>query len=335
MLTRQHPIPSGFNASSTASEVIEGIDLRGKQAIVTGGYSGLGLETVRTLRSAGAQVLVPARDMVRAKSALEAIGGVEVCAMDLLDPASVDAFALKFLASERPLHILVNSAGIMAVPELTLDARGYEHQFATNHLGHFQLVAGLWSALCKAQGARVVSVASLGHSFSPVMLDDVNFARRPYDPWLGYGQSKTANALFAVELDRRGQQAGVRAFSLHPGGITGTGLERHVPQEALEAAGVVDKSGKAVIDPAKGLKSVEQGAATQVWCATSPQLDGMGGVYCENVDIAPMAVQVATAGFSINDTTFATGVKGYAIDAVAAARLWELSEQMTGARFAH
>ncbi len=332
MLTLQHPIPSGFNASTTATEVIEGIDLRGKVAIVTGGYSGLGLETVRTLRRAGAEVVVPARDVARAKTALNDIEGVEVRAMDLIDPASIDAFAVGFLASNRPVHILVNSAGIMALPELTLDARGYELHFATNHLGHFQLVAGLWPALIKAQGARVVSVASLGHCFSPVVIDDVNFERRPYDPWSGYGQSKTANALFAVELDRRGQNVGIRAFSLHPGGITGTGLERHVPPELLKAAGVVDDDGVAVIDPAKGLKTVEQGAATQVWCATSPQLDGMGGVYCENVDIAPMVAPADPGGFSINDTTFATGVRAYAIDPLAAARLWELSERMTGAR---
>ena len=198
--TPQQPIGSGFDAASTTADVIAGIDLSGKVAVVTGGYSGLGRETARTLAAAGADVIVPARDPGRAAAALQGLKRVSVGPMDLLDPASVDAFASRFLATGRPLDILVNSAGIMAAP-LARDSRGYESQFATNHLGHFQLTARLWEALSRANGARVVSVSSLGHRYSPVVFDDPNFEHREYNPWAAYGQSKTANILFAVELD--------------------------------------------------------------------------------------------------------------------------------------
>lgn len=330
MSTPQRPIPSGFTAASTASDVLQGIDLRHRTAIVTGGYSGLGRETVRVLRAAGARVIVPARDVARASAALRGIEGIEVEAMDLLDPASIDTFAQRFLASGPALHMLIHSAGIMATPTLVRDARGHELQFATNHLGHFQLTMRLWPALRQAQGARVVCVSSMGHRFSPVVFDDPDFARRPYDPWRGYGQSKTANILFAVELDRRGEADGIRAFSLHPGGIAGTGLERHVSVEALKAAGVLDADGVPIIDPSKGLKTVAQGAATQVWCATSPQLAGMGGVYCENVDIAPLREADGRRDFKMADSLEQSGVWPYAVDPEAARRLWTLSEQWTG-----
>jgi NAD(P)-dependent dehydrogenase (short-subunit alcohol dehydrogenase family) len=331
MRTPQSPIHSGFGAASTAADVIGGIDLTGKVAIVTGGYSGLGRETVRIFRGAGARVIAPARDVPRAIERLAGLEGAEVWPMDLLDPASIDAFASRFVESGAPLHILVNSAGIMALPELTRDARGYELQFATNHLGHFQLTARLWPALRKAAGARVVSVSSRGHRFSPVVFEDIHFERRAYHPWLGYGQSKTANVLFAVELDERGAEDAVRAFAVHPGGIPGTGLERHVPVEDLRAAGAIDEQGRPLIDPAKGIKTVEQGAATQVWCATSPQLDGMGGVYCEDVDIAPLMAETPD-GFALRAATrTAAGVRAYSIDRAAAARLWTASEAMTGA----
>ncbi len=335
MTTQQAPIGSGFTAASTTADVIRGIDLVGKVAIVTGGYSGLGRETVRTFLSAGARVIVPARDVERARKALDGIGGVEIEEMDLTDPTSIDAFARRFLASGLPLDMLVNSAGIMAIPERTLDARGYELQFATNHLGHFQLTARLWPALKRTEGARVVSVSSMGHRFSPVVFDDINFDNRPYDPWSGYGQSKTANILFAVELDRRGQVDGVRAFSLHPGGIPGTGLEKHVPVADLVAAGVIDESGEPLIDPAKDIKSIPMGAATQIWCATSPQLDGMGGVFCVDSDVAPL-MSATSKTFSIMENCSGkreTGVLPYAVDPEAAAHLWDVSAQMTGVTF--
>lgn len=331
MRTPQTPIGSGFGAASTAAEVMTGIDLSGKTAIVTGGYSGLGRETARVFRDAGAHVIVPVRDMSRAKAALEGIEGVELMPMDLLDPTSIDTFAETFLATGRPLHLLVDNAGIMALPTLERDARGHELQFATNHLGHFRLAARLWPALVQTKGARVISVSSMGHRFSPVVFDDIDYARRPYDPWSAYGQSKTANILFAVALDERGAAHGVRAFAVHPGGIVGTNLARHLPADAFKDIGVMDAAGKPIIDPSRGLKTVEQGAATQVWCATSPRLDGMGGVYCENVEVSPLRQGDAT--FDVGRSLGETGVWPYAVDRDAAARLWTVSEAMTGVTF--
>ncbi|MFJ8991858.1 oxidoreductase [Streptomyces sp. NPDC102279] len=327
MTTAQQPLHSGFGPASTAEEVAAGVDLTGRVAIVTGGYSGIGLETVRVLRAAGAEVVVPARDPARAAAALDGIDGVEVAAMDLIDPASVDAFAEGFLASGRPLRLLVASAGIMATP-LTRDARGYEAQFATNHLGHFQLVSRLWPALLAADGARVVVVSSRGHRFSPVDLDDPNFEHTPYEPFLAYGRSKTANALFAVELDRRGRAEGVRAFAVHPGTIVDTGLAKHLSEDALRAAGAVEEDGTPVRDTARQLKTVPQGAATSVWCATSPLLDGLGGVYCENCDISPL-VPPEDRDAWLRDEKAPAGVLAYAVDPEQAARLWDLSERLT------
>jgi NAD(P)-dependent dehydrogenase (short-subunit alcohol dehydrogenase family) len=324
--TSQVPIGSGFNSASTATDVIRGIDLTGKNAIVTGGYSGLGRETARELRAAGARVIVPARDVHRSAAALTGID-VEIEPIDLLDPLAIDTFAERFLTSGEPVHILVNSAGIMANP-LTRDARGYESQFATNHLGHFQLTVRLWPALTKAKGARVVSVSSWGHHFSSVVFDDPNFERRNYDPWMAYGQSKTANILFAVALDELGKRHSVRAFSLHPGSIPGTGLQAHVPIAEQKAAGVLDERGDPIHDPSKNIKTVEQGAATSVWCATSPQLEGSGGVYCENNDIAVLSEE--DAPLNLQDSSKQFGVSPYAIDPDAAGRLWELSEQLLG-----
>ncbi|KVM61453.1 oxidoreductase [Burkholderia gladioli] len=326
MSNQQQPIGSGFGAASTADEVIAGIDLSGATAVVTGGYSGLGLETVRVLREAGARVIVPARDVERARSALAGIDA-QVRAMDLLDPASIAAFAASVAADTPALRILVNSAGIMAVPELRRDARGYEIQFATNHLGHFQLTTALLPLLREAGGARVVSVSSLGHRYADVSLDDPNFERRDYHPFAAYGQSKTANILFAVELDRREREHGVRAFSLHPGSIVETGLGKHVTREQLIEAGVLDAQGRPIRDPSRQLKTVGQGAATQVWCATSPKLDGLGGLYCENVDVAPLRDE-SPREIEMADAMRIRGVSPYAVDPVHARALWTLSEQL-------
>lgn len=326
MSIRQVPIGSGFGAASTSREVIDGINLSGKIAVVTGGYSGLGRETARTLLAAGARVIVPARDLERAEASLAGVDGVEVEKMDLLDPRSIDAFAGRFLAHGLPLHILVHSAGIMACP-FALDSRGFEAQFATNHLGHFHLAERLMPALRKADGARVISVSSLGHRRSPVVFDDIHFEHRPYDRWTAYGQSKTANILFAVGLDARGKDDSIRAFSLHPGSIVGTGLEKHLSREELQAGGVIDELGNPVLDPARQMKTVEQGAATIVWCATSPDLEGLGGVYCENCDVAGLITE-QLAGTTMKDAARLTGVMPYAIDAVAAERLWAASMEM-------
>ncbi|MGO1081045.1 oxidoreductase [Inquilinus sp. CA228] len=323
MPSRQFPIRSGFGATTTAVEALAGRDLSGLTAIVTGGYSGLGTETTRVLSEAGATVVVPARDAAKAGAALAGMRRVELETLDLADPASIDAFADRFLASGRKLPILINSAGVMA-PPLTRDARGYELQFATNHLGHFRLTARLWPALRRAEGARIVSVSSAGHRFAPVDFDDPNFERRDYDKWQAYGQSKTANALFALELDRRGESAGVRAFSVHPGGIL-TDLVRHLDIEDFRRFGLVDEeTGEVRLERRQGFKTVEQGAATQVWCATSPQLDGLGGVYCEDCDVAEPVP---------GNSEERRGVSPWAMDPEAAARLWPLSERLADISF--
>jgi NAD(P)-dependent dehydrogenase (short-subunit alcohol dehydrogenase family) len=320
MSTSQAPIGSGCGAASTAREVIQGHDLSGKVAIVTGGYSGIGLETAQALASAGAKVIVPARDLDRARKALEPHPDLSLESLDLMDPSSIDDFADRFLASGEALHILVNNAGIMANP-LTRDARGYESQFSTNHLGHFQLAARLWPALQKAEGARVVAVSSRGHTFGGVDFDDPNFERREYNPYVAYGQSKTANALFAISLDALGERYGVRAFSVHPGGIVTTNLIRHLPADQIKASGYVDNEGRPIIDPERNMKTVEQGAATSVWCATSPSLDGLGGAYCENCNIAAAVPE---------DSKELLGVRPWATNPEFAERLWQLSEKLTG-----
>jgi NAD(P)-dependent dehydrogenase (short-subunit alcohol dehydrogenase family) len=313
MTTAQHKIGSGFGAQSTADDVLRGIDLSGKLALVTGGYSGIGLETTRALVRAGAQVVVPARRPSTARAALG--NGVEVDALDLADLASVHGFAERFLASRRAIDIVINSAGVMACPE-TRVGPGWEAQFATNHLGHYALVNRLWPAISRG-GARVVAVSSAGHRRSAIRWDDVMFDNG-YDKWQAYGQAKTANVLFAVHLDALARDAGVRAFALHPGGII-TPLQRHLPRQEMVAAGWIDEQGN-TLNPA-GFKTPEQGAATQVWAATSPQLDGLGGVYCEDCDIAELAP---------DGLEFTGGVRSYAVDPEQAARLWALSAELTG-----
>lgn len=329
MRIEQAPINSGFGAATTAAEVIAGRDLAGKVAIVTGGYSGIGLETTRALLLAGARVIVPARDAAKAHKALAGMQGAVIEDLDLMDPASVDAFASRFLASEQSLHILINNAGIMAIP-LTRDAQGNESQFATNHLGHFRLTARLWPALCAAAGARIISLSSIGHWRAGVDFDDPMFERRAYDRWDAYGQSKTANALFAVALDARGAQHGVRAFAVHPGGVV-TDLVRYMTPEELGASAAVDSAGRPVIDPERNMKTPQQGAATGLWCATSPQLDGLGGLYCENCDVALLVADDYTAAPGVSFARM-RGVRSWAIDPEKADRLWRLSEQSTGVR---
>ena len=313
MTSEQKPLKSGFGSKTTAREVLAGHDLTGRIAIVTGGYSGVGLETTRALAEAGATVVVPARSEEKARAALAAIPRVELEKLDLIDPASIDAFAKRYLDSGRPLDILINNAGIMA-PPLERDSRGYESQFATNHLGHFQLTARLWPVLKRAKNARVVSVSSAGIRFGGVDSDDPNFERRPYDKWKAYGQSKTANALFAVALDERGQVDSIRAFSVHPGRIA-TDLARYLSDKERAIGGEY--------------KTTEQGAATSVWCATSPQLDGMGGVYCLDVDIAEVVSEFMLEGVGQQ----LTGVLPWAVNPDFAEQLWCLSEQMTGVKF--
>lgn len=311
--TAQKPLPSGFGARTTAREVLSGRSLTGRIAIVTGGYAGVGLETTRALAGAGATVIVPARSPDKARTALAGIGGVEIERLELTDPVSVDAFAARFVESRRPLHVLVNNAGIMRAP-LARDARGFESQLATNHVGHFQLTLRLWPALVAARGARVVALSSRGHVRGGVDFDDPHFQRRPYDPQLAYAQSKTANVLFAVALDARGRERGVRAFAVHPGAVVTDLMRFLTPEEAKSTLAMASQH-------PGGFKNVEEGAATSVWCATSPQLEGKGGVYCEDVDIADAVAA---------DAPVAIGVRPWAIDPVLAERLWAMSEGWTG-----
>ncbi|MFC8714098.1 SDR family NAD(P)-dependent oxidoreductase [Streptomyces sp. NPDC057197] len=313
--TPQHKIGSGFGAAGTAADVLSGIDLTGKLAIVTGGYSGIGLETTRALAAAGARVVVPARRPATAREALHNIEGTETDTLDLADLDSVRDFAGRFLASGRTVDLVIDSAGVMACPE-TRVGPGWEAQFATNHLGHFALVNRLWPAI-EPGGARVVSVSSRGHHFSPIRWDDVHW-REGYDKWAAYGQAKTANVLFAVHLDRLARDRGVRAFALHPGAIM-TPLQRHLTREEMIERGWVDENG-VPLNP-RGFKTPQQGAATQVWAATSPRLDGLGGVYLEDCDIAePVPDEGMHSG----------GVKPWATDPGQAARLWALSAELTG-----
>lgn len=318
----QQPIGSGFNANSTSNDVIKGIDLKGKIAIVTGGNTGIGLETVKTLSDAGATVIVPARDIRKAKENLRGISNVEIEALDLLDPDAIDTFAKKILTSGRPLHLLINNAGIMFVP-LRRDAKGNESQLAINYLSVFRLTARLWEALKRTDGARVINVSSLGHHFAPFNFDDPNFEHHAYQTLEGYGQSKTAVNLFSVELDNKTKSFGVRTYAIHPGNIGGTELAREAPIEILQQFGFLDDKGNPVPEVMDSLKTIPQGAATTIWAATSPLLDGIGGVYLEDVDIAPVAI----------DPSIPNGVKPYSLDQVSARRLWKLTEELTGITF--
>jgi len=319
MTTPQRPIGSGFGYRSTAAEVLAGIDLSRKLAVVTGGYSGLGLETTRALSGAGAQVVVPARRPEHAAEVLAAEGldGVEVGPLDLGDQDSIETYAEAFLATGRPIAILINNAAIMAAPETRVGPE-WEAQFATNHLGHYALTNRLWPALVAGGGARVVSLSSTGHKRGGIRFDDPMFTRGDYEKWRAYGQAKSANSLFAVALDRLGAPQGVRAFAVHPGGIM-TPLQRHLTREEMIGFGWMSEDG--VVDDR--FKTPEQGAATSCWAATSPTLAGMGGVYCEDCDIAaPTEVGSPTERFR--------GVDPHAIDPEAADRLWQLSAELTG-----
>ena len=295
-----------------------GLSIQGKVVVITGGHSGIGLETTRVLAGAGASIVIGARDVRKAKDSVSQIKGVEVYELDLAEPASVDDFAEKYRQSFNRCDILINNAGIVATP-LLRNSQGYESQFATNHLGHFRLTAGLWSELSQAK-ARVVTLSSLGHRFGGIIFEDPNFLHHPYEKWTAYGQSKTANSLFSVHLDRAGSTPGVRAFAVHPGRIVSTNLNRFMSDE--EKAQVLKSAPTG--DPGfvrSFTKSIAQGAATTVWAATSPQLNGRGGVYCADCDISPL----------VPDSSEQTnGVRRWAVDPSMAQSLWQLSEQLCG-----
>ena len=312
-----------FDGTSTADDVLAGLDLVGKLALVTGASSGLGAESARALAARGAAVVVTARDVGKAEKVAAGIrettgnAGVSVMELHLEVPSSVRAFAKDFLARHRALHLLIGNAGVMACP-LERTAEGYELQFATNHLGHYLLGTLLAPALRAGAPARVVSVSSAGHRFATVNVDDPHFQRRPYDKWESYGQSKTANIWYALELDRRLASAGVRAFAIHPGMIA-TELGRHlVPDDiaTLRArAAERESTGKT------SWKTIPQGAATQLYAATAPELEGKGALYLEDCQLS--GPTPCPGGL---------GTSPWAFDTDGAARLWKLSEDTTGGR---
>jgi NAD(P)-dependent dehydrogenase (short-subunit alcohol dehydrogenase family) len=330
---KQHPIGTGFTAAATADEVLEDIDLTGKNVIVTGGHRGLGLETTRALAKAGATVIVAVRNPENAAKSLAGIDRVETGQLDLLDPKSIDDFVARYLAGGRPLHILINNAGIMAGP-LVRDARGYESQFATNHLGHFQLTLGLLPALQAAHGARVVNVTSGGHRLSDIRWEDPDFTTG-YDPLLAYGQSKTANVLFAVEIDRRWSQYDIHGYAVHPGVVITTNLgpwisegETRTPWLSVDdhhTMGLTDAEGNQIVDPSRGLKTPQQGASTTVFAATNPQLATIGGVYLKDNEVSPLDTP---RPINFHDQDIPADVVPHAVDAESAQRLWTLSEEL-------
>ncbi|MEO1220167.1 MAG: oxidoreductase [Pseudomonadota bacterium] len=319
MPTLQTPIDSPFSYRSTAREVVEGLDLTGKRVLVTGGYSGIGTETVRAIAGAGADVIVGARRPEQAAEVLsEMEGAITILSLDLSAPASIDAFAEELSARWESLDILINNAAIMASP-LMRDARGYEMQFATNHLGHFQLTARLWPLLTAAGSARVVCLSSIGHRLNGLDMNDLNWETREYEKWPAYGAAKSANALFALHLDKLGEPFNIRAFAVHPGGIA-TPLQRHLTMEEQRAMGWYDDEGNVH----EAFKSTEEGASTSVWCAVSPLLEGRGGVYCENCNIGAMADENTPAG---------SGVYPHIRDEALAEQLWAKSEGLTGVSY--
>jgi NAD(P)-dependent dehydrogenase (short-subunit alcohol dehydrogenase family) len=317
----QKTLGSGFGAKSSSEEIMRGVDLSGKNAIVTGGYSGIGLETTKALKAAGANVIVPVRNKTKADENFNALGlTVETRAMDLADLASVQAFAADVMGRWDRVDLLINNAGIMACLE-TRVGPGWEAQFAVNHIGHFVLTRELAPCLKEAQGARVVSLSSLAHKRSPIRFEDIHFTTSDYQKWDAYAQSKTANALFALELNRQMESDGVKAFSVHPGGIM-TPLQRHLDIEEMVALGWVDETGEIAQEAKAMFKTPEQGCTTTLWCATSAQLNDRGGEYCEDCDIAQLMDDSSPRYLH---------VAPWAADEEAAARLWVETEKMLAA----
>ena len=323
MTAPQAPLGTPFTASSTASEVLDGLDLTGQDVVVTGGHGRLGREVTRALAAVGATVTVAARDTGRAASAVLGISGVRVEQLDLADPGSIEDFAARWLDSGRPLNVLINNAAVMFTPELRRDVRGNELAFSTSHLGHFQLTRALLPALRSAGGARVVAVTSGAARFGEIRWEDPAFATG-YDPGAAYGQSKRANVLFTVEFDRRYADQGVRAFAAHPGVIIGPGPFTAEQKASYRAQGLVDDQGVTIIDPDAGKKTVEQGAATLVFGAASPLLDGLGGVYLKDNDVAVLddEFRPLTADSIPSDANSAM------LDPGDAGRLWALTERL-------
>ena len=281
----QKPIQSGFNSKSKASEILGEVNLSDKVAIVTGGYSGIGLETAKGLVLAGAKVIIPAK---RPEIALKNLNGIvsedNIIKMNLSDLNSVKEFTDSFKENFSKLDLLINNAGIMACPETRI-GNNWESQFAVNHIGHFLLTNELMDLMADVKGARFVSLSSSAHSLTSILWDDIHFQNTLYDKWMAYGQSKTACSLMAIEFNARMKGKGVEGFAVHPGGII-TPLQRHLEKEEMVALGWMDEDGSPSELAKNFFKSTSQGASTALWCATSPDLNGLGGVFCEDCDVA-------------------------------------------------
>jgi NAD(P)-dependent dehydrogenase (short-subunit alcohol dehydrogenase family) len=318
-----------FGAKSTTDDVLSGIDLSGKRVLVTGVSAGLGVETARALVAHGAKVVGAARDLAKAEGATAAVraetangGSLDLIELDLASLASIRACADAVLADGRPFDVVIANAGVMAAP-FGHTADGFETQFGTNHLGHFTFVNRIASLI--APGGRLVNLASSGHRFADVDIEDPNFEHTAYDPWISYGRSKTANILFAVEFDRRHKARGVRATAVHPGGIR-TELTRHLDDGTLEAmVGKINEELAAEGKPPYELKSIPQGAATSVWAGVVAAADEVGGLYCENCHVAKVTENPVSR--------ISEGVRPYALDPERAKALWSKSEDMIGERF--
>ena len=313
---QQKPVNSGFGAKTEPSEVLKEVDLNGKVAMVTGGYSGIGLETVRGLKDSGARVIVPARRTDVARSELAGIvENGDILEMDLADPSSVTRFINEFNASGTSLDILVNNAAVMACPQMPTK-QGWDLQFAVNHIGHFILTKGLLDVISQSSEARIVTLSSTGHKLSGIQWEDIHF-ENSYDKWKSYGQSKTAASLLAIEISSRMKDEGIKTYSVHPGGIF-TPLQRHLEKEEMIALGWLGEDGELSEMAAANFKSTTQGASTSLWCATSPMLNDVSGVYCENCDVAVRQEDGPMARY--------VGVADWAVDTDEASKLWELTE---------
>lgn len=313
---------SAFGWASTTDEVLEGIDLSGRTAFITGANSGLGQETARAMAAKGAHVVLAGRDQAKLDEAVAAIlatvpkAQLDTITVDLASLESIRAATSRARQRFAKIDLLINNAGVMATPfEHTAD--GFERQFGTNHLGHFALTAELMPLIEAGDAKRIVNLSSRGHHMGPVHFDDPNFVHRPYDPWSSYGQSKTANVLFSVGIEARYAVMGIHAYAVHPGGIE-TNLGRHMTQEMREAlmARITSRDG------GFAWKTIPQGAATSCWAATAPELEGKGGVYCEDCHVA-----------EVDDESASGGVRSYALNPSFADQLWKLSEELTGAKF--
>ena len=317
----QTPTKSGFHSKTNADEITNGIDLNEKIAIVTGGYSGIGLETTRELVASGAKVIIPAKRKEVAVQNLEGIVSKEnIVEMDLANLDSVKKFTEDFKESFGRLDLLINNAGIMACPETRI-GNGWESQFAVNHIGHFLLTKELMDTMAENDGARFVSLSSSAHSLTGILWDDIHFQENSYDKWMAYGQSKTASSLIAIEFNRRMINKGVSGFSVHPGGIL-TPLQRHLQKEEMVALGWMDEDGSPSEMAKNFFKTTSQGASTTIWCATSSSLDEIGGVFCEDCDVAKRKNEV--------DESLQRyfGVADWAVDTEEASKLWDVTEKM-------